>query len=297
MTDTLLKVDNLTKHFSLKSFFSLFGDDSDVVKAVDGISFGIKRGETYGVVGESGSGKSTTARLITRLIDPTSGTIEFDGQNISDLPINDFHKIRPRIQMVFQDPYTSLNPRMRVSQALGNPLKLHEIVPDDAIEERVIELLELVGLQADHRHRYPHEFSGGQRQRISIARAMALEPDLIIADEAVSALDVSVRAQILNLFRRLQKTQNLTYLFIAHDLSVVEHFCDRVGVMHRGKIVEEESVENFFSDTMVNLKRRQIILLSYSRRIAAGSCCLGHGSYNNRISVNNTISVIFGCNR
>ena len=150
--------------------------------------------------------------------------------------------------MVFQDPYTSLNPRMRVSQTLGNPLKLHEIVPDEEIEDRVVELLELVGLQADHRHRYPHEFSGGQRQRISIARAMALEPDLIIADEAVSALDVSVRAQILNLFRRLQKTQNLTYLFIAHDLSVVEHFCDRVGVMHRGKIVEEESVENLFNN-------------------------------------------------
>lgn len=248
MTDTLLRVDNLTKHFSLKSFFNLFGDDGDVVKAVDGISFGIERGETYGVVGESGSGKSTTARLITRLIDPTSGTIEFDGQNISHLPLEDFHKIRPRIQMVFQDPYTSLNPRMRVSQTLGNPLKLHKIVPDDKIGDRVVELLELVGLQADHRHRYPHEFSGGQRQRISIARAMALEPDLIIADEAVSALDVSVRAQILNLFRRLQKTQNLTYLFIAHDLSVVEHFCDRVGVMHRGKIVEEESVENLFNN-------------------------------------------------
>ena len=161
MTDTLLKVDNLTKHFSLKSFFNLFGDDGEVVKAVDGISFRIERGETYGVVGESGSGKSTTARLITRLIDPTSGTIEFDGKNISDLPLNDFHKIRPRIQMVFQDPYTSLNPRMRVSQTLGNPLKLHKIVPDEEIENRVVELLELVGLQADHRFRYPHEFSGG----------------------------------------------------------------------------------------------------------------------------------------
>tara|TARA_Y100000588_G_scaffold206187_1_gene220021 strand:+ start:1099 stop:1896 length:798 start_codon:yes stop_codon:yes gene_type:complete len=248
MTDTLLKVDGLTKYFSLKSFFNLFGDSDDVVKAVDGITFSIKKGETYGVVGESGSGKSTTARLITRLIEPTSGKIEFDGQEISSLPLDEFHKIRPRIQMVFQDPYTSLNPRMRVNDTLGNPLKLHKIVPEENVEDRVVELLELVGLQADHRHRYPHEFSGGQRQRISIARAMALEPDLIIADEAVSALDVSVRAQILNLFRRLQRTENLTYLFIAHDLSVVEHFCDRVAVMYRGEIVEEDHVENLFNN-------------------------------------------------
>ena len=248
MTDTLLKVDDLTKYFSLKSFFNLFGDTNDVVKAVGGITFSIKKGETYGVVGESGSGKSTTARLITRLIEPTSGKIEFDGQEITGLPLNEFHKIRPRIQMVFQDPYTSLNPRMRVNDTLGNPLKLHKIVAEEDVEDRVVELLELVGLQAYHRHRYPHEFSGGQRQRISIARAMALEPDLIIADEAVSALDVSVRAQILNLFRRLQKTKDLTYLFIAHDLSVVEHFCDRVAVMYRGEIVEEDHVENLFNN-------------------------------------------------
>jgi len=248
MTETMLEVNNLSKHFSLKSFFNLFGGNDEILKAVDGINFTIDRGETFGLVGESGSGKSTTARLVTRLLDPTGGTIKFDGIEISSLPVNEFHKIRPRIQMVFQDPYTSLNPRMRVNHTLGNPLKLHKIVPDKDIEDRVIELLELVGLQADHRHRYPHEFSGGQRQRISIARAMALEPDLIIADEAVSALDVSVRAQILNLFGELQKTQNLTYLFIAHDLSVVEHFCDRVAVMYGGKIVEVGRVEDLFNN-------------------------------------------------
>ena len=244
--DPLIKVRGLKKHFPITK--GILSRTHGYLRAVDGVSFDLLRGETLGLVGESGCGKTTTGRSILRLIEPTDGHVEFDGQDILGLKSAEMRSLRRRMQIIFKDPYTSLNPRMRVSQALGNPLKLHEIVPDNAIEERVIELLELVGLQADHRHRYPHEFSGGQRQRISIARAMALEPDLIIADEAVSALDVSVRAQILNLFRRLQQTQNLTYLFIAHDLSVVEHFCDRVGVMHRGKIVEEESVENLFNN-------------------------------------------------
>ncbi|MBT5047342.1 MAG: ABC transporter ATP-binding protein [Rhodospirillaceae bacterium] len=248
MADTILKVENLAKYFSMNSFFKLFGGSGDVLKAVDGINFAIARGETFGLVGESGSGKSTTARLITRLLDATRGNIEFDGEDILSLPKASFLAVRRRIQMVFQDPYTSLNPRMRVREALGNPLRLHKIVPSADVEGRVVDLLEMVGLQADHQYRYPHEFSGGQRQRISIARAMALEPDLIIADEAVSALDVSVRAQILNLFGQLRESKQLTYLFIAHDLSVVEHFCERVAVMYGGKIVEIGKVDDLFND-------------------------------------------------
>ena len=246
MREEILRVDDLAKYFSLTSFFSLFGGKGAELKAVDGINFSIEKGETFGLVGESGSGKSTTARLITRLVDATRGRVHFEGQEILEMPRSTFHKFRRRIQMVFQDPYTSLNPRMRVRDILGNPLKLHDIVPANQVRDRVVELLEMVGLQAEHRDRYPHEFSGGQRQRISIARAMALEPDLIIADEAVSALDVSVRAQILNLFRQLQRTKGLTYLFIAHDLSVVDYFCERVAVMYGGKIVEVGAVEDLF---------------------------------------------------
>ncbi|MCY4441438.1 MAG: ABC transporter ATP-binding protein [Deltaproteobacteria bacterium] len=247
MREELLRVDDLAKYFSMTSFFSLFGGKGAELKAVDGVSFSIDKGETFGLVGESGSGKSTTARLITRLVDATRGKVHFEGQDLLEMPRSAFHKFRRRIQMVFQDPYTSLNPRMRVRDILGNPVKLHNIVPTNQVGDRVVELLELVGLQAEHRDRYPHEFSGGQRQRISIARAMALEPDLIIADEAVSALDVSVRAQILNLFRQLQRTKGLTYLFIAHDLSVVDYFCERVAVMYGGKIVEVGAVEELFN--------------------------------------------------
>ncbi len=247
MAEDLLKVEDLTKYFSMSSFFSLGLSKKEELKAVDGISFSIRKGEAFGLVGESGSGKSTTARLITRLIDATRGSIDFDGQEVLGLSKAAFQKFRRRIQMVFQDPYTSVNPRMRLRDALGTPLRLHNIVPENEIDGRVDELLEMVGLQADHRDRFPHEFSGGQRQRISIARAMALEPDIIIADEAVSALDVSVRAQVLNLFRKLQEARNLAYLFIAHDLSVVEHFCERVAVMYGGKIVEIGRVEDIFN--------------------------------------------------
>jgi len=246
MPEEILNVEGLTKYFPVGSFFSLWGGKGVSLKAVDGISFSICKGEILGLVGESGSGKSTTARLITRLIKATSGKVRFDGEEILELPRAAFQKLRRRIQMVFQDPYTSLNPRMRIGDVLGNPLRLHRIVPRDRVEDRVVELLEMVGLQAEHRHRFPHEFSGGQRQRISIARAMALEPDLIIADEAVSSLDVSVRAQILNLFRGLQERRGLTYLFIAHDLSVVEHFCDRIAVMYGGKLVEASPVDDLF---------------------------------------------------
>jgi len=247
MAEDMLEVQNLTKHFSTSSFFSLWGANGATLKAVDGITFSIRKGETFGLVGESGGGKSTTARLITRLVQATSGKVYFQGQEILGLPKAALQGLRRRIQMVFQDPYTSLNPRMRVDEILGNPLRLHRIVPRNQVDERVVSLLEMVGLQAEHRNRYPYEFSGGQRQRISIARAMALEPDLIIADEAVSSLDVSVRAQILNLFRRLQESRSLSYLFIAHDLSVVEHFCERVAVMYGGKIVEIAAVDELFN--------------------------------------------------
>lgn len=243
----LLKVENLSKHFSRAPFFALLGKDDTVVKAVDGISFSVAKGEIFGLVGESGSGKSTAARMIIRLVSATSGKILFDGQNILDMSKAAFQSQRRRIQMVFQDPYTSLNPRIRVRDAIGTPLRLHRVVPPAEIEDRVIELLELVGLGAEHANRYPHEFSGGQRQRLSIARAMSVEPDLIVADEAVSALDVSVQAQILNLFGRLRDSRNLTFLFIAHDLGVVEHICDRVAVMFGGKIVEMGKVDDLFS--------------------------------------------------
>lgn len=251
MPEVILQVDSLVKYFPVgSSFFSLWGANRSSLRAVDGVSFSIHKGETFGIVGESGSGKSTTARLITRLIRATSGKVYFKGQEILGLPKSAFQKLRRRIQMVFQDPYTSLNPRMRLREIIGNPLRIHRMVPHHLIDDREVELLQMVGLGAEHRNRYPHEFSGGQRQRISIARAMALEPDVIIADEPVSSLDVSVRAQILNLFRHLQETRQLTYLFIAHDLSVVEHFCERVAVMYGGKIVEVAAVDDLFSSPL-----------------------------------------------
>jgi len=251
MAEEILRVEGLVKDFPVgSSFFSLWERDGSSLRAVDGVSFSIREGETFGLVGESGSGKSTTARLITRLIKATQGEVFFRGQEILSLPKASFQELRRNIQMVFQDPYTSLNPRMRIRQILGNPLRLHRVVPPNKIEDRIAELLEMVGLEAGHRNRYPHEFSGGQRQRIVIARAMALEPALIIADEPVSSLDVSVRAQILNLFRRLQETRSLTYLLIAHDLSVVEHSCERVAVMYGGKIVELASVDQLFSSPL-----------------------------------------------
>lgn len=250
MAEDILQVDKLIKHFPAGSSFFSFRDRGFDLIAVDGVSFSIPKGGTLGLVGESGSGKSTTARLITRLIEPTAGKVYFQGQEILSLSARAFRKIRPRIQMVFQDPYASLNPRLRIRSILGTPLRLHQIVPPERIHDRVVELLEMVGLEADHGDGYPHEFSGGQRQRISIARAMALEPDVIIADEPVSALDVSVRAQILNLLRRLQESQGISYLFIAHDLSVVRHFCDRVAVMYGGKIVEEASVKDLFGSPL-----------------------------------------------
>jgi oligopeptide transport system ATP-binding protein len=229
--DDLVVVEDLVKHFDVRS-----GRSKEVVRAVDGISFSIKRGETLGVVGESGCGKSTTARLMLRLIEPTSGSVKFEGQEILGLPARQMRELRQEMQIVFQDPYASLNPRMTVADIIGEGPRVWGKTKD--LPGLVRETMVRVGLNPDWAKRYPHEFSGGQRQRIGIARALALQPKLIICDEPVSALDVSVQAQILNLLKDLQAEFDLTLVFIAHDLSVVQHISDRVAVMYLGKIVE-----------------------------------------------------------
>lgn len=237
MTLPLLEVIDIKKYFPVgkESGSAAAG----LVKAVDGINFSVYKGETLGLVGESGCGKSTAGRVILRLIEPTAGQIKFNGINIEKFNFKQLLPYRRKMQIVFQDPYGSLNPRMNIGETLGEPLKVHGLVKNKAeMEKKVSYLLELVGLSPSHRQRYPHEFSGGQRQRIVMARALTLEPELIVCDEPVSALDVSIQAQIINLLKDLQKELGLTYVFIAHDLSVVKHISDRVAVMYLGKIVE-----------------------------------------------------------
>ncbi len=235
----LVNVRHLVKHFPVE------GSD-DVVRAVDDVSFEIVRGETLGLVGESGCGKSTVGRCLLRLIEPTAGQIDFDGRNVLSLKRNDLRELRREMQIVFQDPYASLNPRMRVGDIVGEPLVIHKIGTKNERRERVGELLRRVGLDPDYRQRYPHEFSGGQRQRIGVARTLALNPKLIVADEPVSALDVSVQAQVVNLLQDLQKEFGLTYLFISHGLAVVEHISTRVAVMYLGRIVEIASAADLY---------------------------------------------------
>lgn len=232
-----LEVQNLVKYFPTghKGFF---GRPSQELKAVDGVSFVLSKGETLGIVGESGCGKSTLARLITRLLDPSSGQVILDSQDITQLRGRPLRDVRRQIQMIFQDPYSSLNPRHSVGQIISAPLEVQGIVSGDELMSRVREMMALVGLNPEHYNRYPHEFSGGQRQRIGIARSLILNPSVIIADEPVSALDVSIQAQILNLLERLQQDLGLSFIFIAHDLSVVRHIADKVAVMYLGKIVE-----------------------------------------------------------
>jgi peptide/nickel transport system ATP-binding protein len=234
----ILEVEGLVKHFPVKRGL-LFDREVGRVRAVDGVSFSVSRGETLGLVGESGSGKSTLCRTVLQLLEPTAGSVRFEGREIAGLSRRRMRPLRREMQMVFQDPYASLNPRRRVGQIVGGPLRLQRQASGAGLRRRVQELLERVGLSAEHYDRFPHEFSGGQRQRIGIARALALRPKLIVADEPVSALDVSIRAQIVNLLDDLQDELGLAYVFVAHDIGVVRHVSDRIAVMHDGKVVEQ----------------------------------------------------------
>jgi len=244
----LVEVRDLKKYFPVKA--GAFGDGRESVKAVDGVSFTIRRGETFGLVGESGCGKSTTGRCILRLIEPTDGEVIFDGHDLRESGPEDLRRLRRDMQIIFQDPYSSLNPRMRVGAIIEEPLIIHKIGAKSDRRDRVAELLRLVGLDGSHATRYPHEFSGGQRQRIGIARALALNPKFIVCDEPVSALDVSVQAQVVNLLQDLQEQLGLTYLFISHGLSVVEHISNRVGIMYLGKLVEVAPSEEIFRNPL-----------------------------------------------
>ena len=243
-TETLLHVDNLKKHFPI--YKGVFRRQVGAVHAVDGVSFDIYKGETLGLVGESGCGKSTTGRTILRLYKPTEGKILYDGVDLASLSQREMRKMRRKVQFIFQDPYASLNPRMKVADIVGEPLIVYKLARGKEVQERVEELLRLVGLNPAFANRYPHEFSGGQRQRIGIARALALQPELVICDEPISALDVSIQAQVINLLEDLQEQFGLTYLFIAHDLSMVRHISDRVAVMYLGVIVELAEREELY---------------------------------------------------
>jgi oligopeptide/dipeptide ABC transporter ATP-binding protein len=245
--DTLIEVRDLVKEFPIKGSY-LVRRQLGAVHAVDGVSFDVRRGETFGIVGESGCGKSTTARLVMRLLRPTSGSVRFDGREIADLGTKEIKPLRREMQMIFQDPYSSLNPRRTVGTIISEPFIIHGLRQSKAERKSSVQdLMDRVGLNPEHYNRYPHEFSGGQRQRIGVARALALKPKVIVADEPVSALDVSIQAQILNLLRDLQRDMGLTLIFIAHDLSVVRHMCDRVAVMYLGKIVELADSDQLYS--------------------------------------------------
>ena len=246
--EVILKVENLKKYFPIKGGF--FGKTVGNVRAVDDISLEIKKGETLGIVGESGCGKSTTGRAILQLLKPTDGKIYFKGQRIDGMKKSELRSIRPKMQLIFQDPYSSLNPRMTVGQIIGEALIDHGMVKKENIRGKVLEVMQMCGLAEYQIDRFPHEFSGGQRQRIGIARALALDPEFIVADEPVSALDVSIQAQIINLLAKLQKEKGFSYMFISHDLSVVEHLCNRVGVMYLGSMMELADKDRLFDNPL-----------------------------------------------
>ena len=248
MADNLVELRDLVKQFPVKG--GLFQREIGQVNAVAGVNLDIRKGETLGLVGESGCGKTTLGRMIVRLLEPTSGTLRFDGEDITHLSDRELKPFRKRVQIIFQDPFTSLDPRTQIGESIAEGLRLHGIDDRDERHERVTEMLELVGLKESHVGRYPHEFSGGQRQRIGIARALILKPDLVVADEPVSALDVSVQAQVLNLLKELQSELDLTLLFVAHNLAVVEHIADRVAVMYLGKIVEITDRNTLYSNPL-----------------------------------------------
>lgn len=245
---TLIEVERLKKYFPITG--GVFQRTVGYVKAVDDVSFQIERGESFGLVGESGCGKSTIGRTLLRLNDKTSGRVVYQGQEIYELSRDELRKLRPKMQIVFQDPFSSLNPRIKVGEAIGEALFDHGLTNRREVKKRVLETMEICGLASYHYDRYPHEFSGGQRQRIGIARALIMEPDFIVADEPVSALDVSIQAQIINLLSDLRKEKQITYLFISHDLSVVEHLCNRVGVMYLGSMVEQASTQELFQNPL-----------------------------------------------
>jgi oligopeptide transport system ATP-binding protein len=247
--NVLVDVRNLRKHFVKGR--NLWGRSTEVLKAVDGVSFQIRRGETFGLVGESGSGKSTVGRCLIRLYDYTDGTVSFDGQDLTHLSEKKLKPFRRRIQTIFQDPYSSLNPSMNVLELIGEPMNIHGLYPrDEERKEAVAAVLQRVGLTREHLYRYPHEFSGGQRQRISIARALSVRPDFVVCDEPISALDVSVQAQVVNMLEDLQDEFGLTYLFIAHDLSMVRHISDRIGVMYGGRLVEVADSDELYDNPL-----------------------------------------------
>lgn len=245
--EPLLDVQHLKKYFPVTGSFGRLGGVKGEVKAVNDVSFHLYPGETYGLVGESGSGKSTTGRTVLRLLEPTAGKVIYKGKNIFELPKKEMRAIRKDLQMVFQDPFSSLNPRIRIGQAIEEPLAIHKLAHGNERRERVFEILNKVGLQSEHYYRFPHEFSGGQRQRLGLARALIVNPKIVICDEPVSALDVSIQSQVLNLLKEMQEELELTYLFITHDISVVRYISDRIGVLYLGKLVEEAPTDSLFA--------------------------------------------------